>query len=59
MLLNPADAWADYAVAALSIAGGTVAGLLVYRFVERPVLRLANGLFGGRRPTKATEAPAE
>lgn len=59
MLLNPADAWADYAVAALSIIGGTVAGLLVYRFVERPVLRLANGLFGSRRAPKATEAPAE
>jgi exopolysaccharide production protein ExoZ len=55
-LLNPADIWADYVVAAVSIAGGTVAGLLVYRFVERPVLRLVNGLFGRRRPA---EAPAE
>ena len=59
MLLNPADAWADYAVATLSIIGGTVAGLLVYRFIERPVLRLANGLFGGRRTAKTAEAPAE
>ena len=56
MLLNPADIWADYVVAAVSIAGGTVAGLLVYRLVERPVLRLVNSLFGGRRPA---EAPAE
>jgi exopolysaccharide production protein ExoZ len=55
-LLNPADIWADYVVAAVSIAGGTVAGLLVYRFVEQPVLRLVNQLFGGRRPAAA---PAE
>jgi exopolysaccharide production protein ExoZ len=59
MLLNPADVLADYAVAAVSIAGGTVAGLVVYRFVERPVLRLANSVFGGRRPAKAAQAPAE
>jgi exopolysaccharide production protein ExoZ len=59
MLLNPADAWADYAVAAVSIAGGTIAGLLVYRFIEQPVLRLSNSLFGGRRPAKPAGAPAE
>lgn len=58
-LLNPADIWADYVVALASIIGGTVAGLLVYRFVERPVLRLANALFGGRRPAAATQAAAE
>lgn len=58
-LLNPADVVADYAVAAVSIAGGTVAGLLVYRFVERPVLHFANGLLGGRRPAKIAEAPAQ
>ncbi|HTO26989.1 MAG TPA: acyltransferase [Devosia sp.] len=59
MLLNPAEAWADYAVAALSIVGGSVAGLLVYRLIERPVLRLANGLFGGRRAARAAGAAAE
>ncbi len=59
MLLNPADLWADYAVAIVSIAGGTVAGLVVYRLVERPVLRLVNGLLGGRRPAKGAEVPAE
>jgi exopolysaccharide production protein ExoZ len=58
-LLNPADLWADYIVTAVSIAGGTVAGLLVYRFVEQPVLKLANGLFGRRRAAKAAETPAE
>ena len=58
-LLNPADIWADYLVAAASLVGGTVAGVLVYRFVEQPVLRLANGLFGGRRRAKGVEVPAE
>ena len=57
-LLNPADLWADYAVAAVSIAGGTVAGLLIYRLVERPVLRLFNTLFGRSRRAKAA-VPAE
>lgn len=57
-LLNPADLWADYAVAAASIAGGTVAGILAYRFVEQPVLRRVNALFGGR-PAKAAEVPAQ
>ncbi len=59
MLLNPADLVADYSVAAVSIAGGTIAGLLVYRFVEQPVLRAASAIFGRRRPAKAAEAPAE
>jgi len=57
-LLDPADLWADYVVAAVSVIGGTLAGLLLYRYVERPVLRLCNGLFGGRRPEVAP-APAE
>jgi len=57
-LLDPADLWADYFVAAVSIAGGTLAGLLLYRFVEQPVLRFINGLFG-RRPPKVASAPAE
>ena len=38
---------------------GTVAGLMMYRFVERPVLRFFNGLFGADRPAKAAEVPAE
>lgn len=58
-LLNPADIWADCVVAAVSIAGGTGAGLLVYRFVERPVLNLVSGLVGGRRPARLAEAPAK
>jgi exopolysaccharide production protein ExoZ len=58
-LLNPADVWADYLVAGASIIGGTVAGLVVYRFVEQPVLRLASGWFGGRRPAKGAEVPAQ
>ena len=57
-LLDPADLWADYFVAAVSIVGGTLAGLLLYRFVEQPVLRLCNGLFGGRQ-SKVAPAPAE
>ena len=57
-LLDPADLWADYFVAAVSVAGGTIAGLLLYRFVEQPVLRLCNSLLSGRQP-KAAPAPAE
>ena len=57
-LLDPANLLADYVVAAVSIVGGTVAGLLLYRFVEQPVLRLCNAWFG-RRPPKAVAAPAE
>lgn len=58
-LLDPADIWADYVVAAVSIVGGTLAGLVMYRFVEQPTLRFFGRLFGGRRPTKALEVPAE
>lgn len=57
-LLDPADLWADYVVAAVSIVGGTLAGTVLYRFVEQPVLRFCSGLFGGRR-AKAVAAPAE
>jgi exopolysaccharide production protein ExoZ len=57
-LLDPADLWADYFVAGISIIGGTLAGMLLYRFVEQPVLRACNAWFGGRRP-KAVAAPAE
>lgn len=51
-LLDPTNLWADYLVGAVSIVGGTLAGLLLYRFVEQPVLRFCNGLFG-RRPKPA------
>jgi exopolysaccharide production protein ExoZ len=58
-LLDPANLWADYVIAAVSIVGGTLAGILLYRFVEQPVLRFCNGLFGGRREPKPAPAPAE
>lgn len=56
-LLDPANLWADYFVAAVSIVGGTVAGLLIYELVEKPVLRFFSGLFLPKRAPKP--APAE
>lgn len=58
-LLDPADLWADYLVAIVSIAGGTIAGLIVYELVERPLLRVFNKLFGTRRQSKPASNPAE
>ena len=58
-LLDPADVWADYFVAAVSIAGGTVAGLIVYQFIEKPVLRVVSGIFLPKREPKPVAAPAE
>ena len=58
-LLDPANLWADYFVSAISIVGGTVAGLVVYALIEKPLLGLVNTLFGGKRPPKAVPAPAE
>ena len=55
-VLDPADLWADYAVAAVSVAGGTLAGIAIYRWVEIPALRFFNGVFGKRRPAPV---PAE
>lgn len=55
-LLNPADLWADYLVAAASIAGGTLAGLVIYRFVEQPALTFFNRVFGTRRAVPASVA---
>lgn len=52
-LLDPADLWADYVVAGISILGGTVAGLLVYRLVEQPLLGFFSARFGARRPAAA------
>ncbi|SEP77620.1 exopolysaccharide production protein ExoZ [Devosia sp. YR412] len=57
-LLDPADLWADYLVAAVSVVGGTVAGIVVYRLVEMPALRFFNGVFGKKRPAPVP-APAE
>lgn len=49
-LLDPADLWADYLVAAVSVAGGTVAGIAVYRWIEMPALRFFNRVLGRMRP---------
>jgi exopolysaccharide production protein ExoZ len=49
-LLDPADLWADYFIAAVSVVGGTVAGIVVYRWVEMPALCYFNGVFGKKRP---------
>jgi exopolysaccharide production protein ExoZ len=57
-LLDPADLLSDYVVALVSIAGGTLAGLVLYRFVEQPLLRLLNRVTGARQPQVAA-APAE
>lgn len=58
-LLDPANLWADYFVAIVSIIGGTVAGLVVYELVEKPVLRFFSGLFLPKRAPKPIAAPAE
>ncbi len=57
-LLDPTNLVADCFVGAVSIIGGTVAGLLLYRFVEQPLLKATNRLFG-RRPQRAVPVPAE
>ena len=56
-LLDPQNLWADYFVASVSIVGGTVAGLIVYTIVEKPLLGLFSGWFGKRTP-KPVVAPA-
>lgn len=58
-LLDPADLWADYLVATISIVGGTLAGLVIYRFVEQPTLRFFSALSGKRRPAEVAGVPAE
>lgn len=55
-LLDPTDLGARHAVAAVSVAGGTLVGIVIYRWVEMPALRFFNGLFGKRRPVPV---PAE
>jgi exopolysaccharide production protein ExoZ len=56
-ILDPQNVWADYLIAAVSIVGGTVAGLIVYELIEKPTLALMNRIFGKPRP-KVT-VPAE
>ncbi|UJW85495.1 acyltransferase family protein [Devosia sp. SL43] len=58
-LLDPANIWADYFVAIISIAGGTVAGLIMYSLVEKPVLRFFSSIFLPKPTPKRTAAPAE
>jgi exopolysaccharide production protein ExoZ len=58
-LLDPADLWADYLVAVVSVIGGTAAGLLVYRVAERPALHFFSALFRRRGPAEASRLPAE
>ena len=58
-LLDPANLWADYFVATVSIIGGTVAGLIVYQLAEKPVLRVFSALFLPKRAVKPIPAPAE
>ena len=57
-LLDPADIWADYFVATVSIVGGSLAGIVVYRCVEMPTLRFFTALFGQRSPPAPEPAPA-
>ena len=54
-MLDPGDLWADYLVAGVSIIGGTTAGIILYKLVEMPLLRL---LSRKRRPVQVAQ-PAE
>ena len=54
-LLDPGDLWADYLVAAVSIVGGTTAGIILYKLVELPLL----GLLGRKRRPAPVPQPAE
>ena len=59
-LLDPANLWADYFVAAVSIVGGTALGIVLYQLVEKPLLGFFSGIFGGgKRAPKPIPAPAE
>ena len=52
-VLDPHDMIADYGVAAASLAGGTITGILLYRLVEKPLLRALS-----RRRAPADVPPA-
>lgn len=54
--LDPANLWAYAAVSAAAVVIGTIAGILVYRWIEQPLLRFFSRLFG--RPRRQL-APAE
>jgi exopolysaccharide production protein ExoZ len=58
-LLDPTNLWADYFVATISIIGGTIAGLIMYELVEKPVLRFFSGIFLPKRTPKPVPTPAE
>ena len=47
---DPENIWAAYGITALSIVGGILAGMIVYRLIEKPVLGVMNALFGKPRP---------
>ena len=54
--LDPSDLFADYLVAAVSVAGGTTAGWMLYVWVELPLLRFVNSRFA--KPRQVTAEPA-
>jgi exopolysaccharide production protein ExoZ len=57
--LDPMDFWANDLVAAICIVGGTIAGLLLYRLVEKPLLDAVNAMMGSKRRPKSHSAPTE
>lgn len=57
-VLDPHDLLADYGVAAASLVGGTITGIIVYRLLEQPLLRILSGRNGPRLPAGAAE-PAQ
>lgn len=58
-LMDVGNVWADDIVAAVSVVVGTLAGLLLYRFVEKPALRFFSARFGPHRAAQTVTAPAE
>lgn len=58
-LLDPADMFADYLVAAVSIIGGTTAGWMLYQWGELPLLRFVSKRFASRnKPPAGPVTPA-
>jgi exopolysaccharide production protein ExoZ len=55
-LLDPHDLWADYFVAVVSVIGGTLAGLVVYRWMEMPLLAVMHRLWPSHRPRRPLPA---
>lgn len=54
--VSPANIWAYAGVSLAAVVGGTIGGILVYRWVEQPMLGFFNRLFGRSRRQLA---PAE